>query len=116
MNEPHWLGRQRFGSVARPMIPMKFTTEQQFSEFHQRNPHVAINLVGLALALVRNGHKRGSMTMLFNVLRWQQMMDTDDPHSEFKLNNNYTPYYARLITTMDPVLEGFFEMRHIKGE
>lgn len=91
------------------------TIEEQFQAFHQTNPNVFFELIGLAEQLRRAGHMRGSMKMLFEVLRWERMIQTDDPSSEFKLNNNYTSHYARLIIDTHPRFEGFFELRSLRN-
>jgi hypothetical protein len=50
------------------------------------------------------------MKYLFEVLRWKrrQSIQTDEP---YKINNDFTPLYARLIADRDPRLAGLFEKR-----
>lgn len=84
--------------------------ERQFREFHQANPHVFDRLRQMAHAARRRGHRRIGMKMLFEVIRWEHMLKTEDPHG-FKLNNNYTAFYARLLMQRDPTLDGMFETR-----
>ena len=36
---------------------------------------------------------------------------TSSPAGAFKLNNNFTAHYARLLMAQEPDLEGFFETR-----
>ena len=93
----------------------KPTIKEQFYAFHASNHEVADELALLAFDLQNKGHKRGGMKMLFEVLRWQRMMKTNDPFSEFKLNNNYTSHYARMLTRCYPRLEGFFETRQMRS-
>ena len=50
------------------------------------------------------------MGMLFELLRWDHMMQTDGDEP-FKLNNNYRAYYARLIEKHEPDLRGVYTMR-----
>ena len=38
-------------------------------------------------------------------------MGTNDPASEFKLNNNYRSFYSRLLMEQEPELAGYFETR-----
>ena len=87
------------------------TLEEQFAAFHSANPHVYQALRRHALAMVRRGHRRIGIKMLFEVLRWQYAMSTVDPASEFTLNNNYTSFYARLLMDNEPDLVGVFETR-----
>lgn len=94
-----------------PVEPGNMTLEQQFEAFHRLNPHVYARLHMMALDLVRRGRQKIGMKMLFEVLRWQHAMTTTDPASEFKLNNNYTAFYARLLMEQDKRLDGLFEVR-----
>jgi len=88
------------------------TPEQKFWDFHERNPDVYESLRDLALDVLASGEVRYSIAGLFEVLRYQRTVSSrQDPHSEFKLNNNYRAYYARLLMTRDRRLVGFFEIR-----
>lgn len=39
------------------------------------------------------------------------MINTDDPSSEFKLNNNYKSFYSRMIMFNIPELSEMFDTR-----
>jgi len=86
------------------------TLDQQFEAFHAENPHVYEMLRRLSLDAARLGRRVG-IGMLFEVLRWQNAMTTTDEASEFKLNNNYRAFYARLLMEREPELDGYFETR-----
>lgn len=86
------------------------TLDQQFAAFHAANPHVYDALRRLALQLARRGQRMG-IKALFEVLRWQYAMTTSDASSDYKLNNNYTSFYARLLMGQEPELDGYFETR-----
>lgn len=85
--------------------------EEQFKAFHEANPHVYSALRSLALDMRRRGNRRIGMKMLFEVLRWHYWMTTDDQNSDFKLNNNYTAYYARELMANESALVDAFEVR-----
>lgn len=85
--------------------------EERFATYHAENPNVYRRLVGLAMAARRRGAKRLGMKQLFEVLRWETMIETSDPDG-FKLNNDFTAPYARLIMETVPELDGVFEIRH----
>jgi len=85
--------------------------EQAFERFHRENPHVYDELVALTTQLKRAGARRVGMGMLFEVLRWRTQLRTGG--DEFKLNNNFRSYYARLIMWRRPELEGIFETRRL---
>ena len=86
------------------------TLEQRFAAFHEANPHVYRRLRDLAVAAARRGRRMG-IKALFEVLRWQYAMQTDDPSSEYKLNNSYTSFYARLLMEREAELQNYFETR-----
>lgn len=90
------------------------TLEQKFVEFHAANPHVYERLVALARQARARGRDKLGMKMLFEVVRWEHTLRTDDP--EFKLNNNYTAFYARLIMAREPDLRGIFDTREQRHE
>lgn len=83
--------------------------ELSFLEFHRQNPHVYERLLELSLDLAKRGHEHYGMKGLFEVLRWEEAMATKG--SQFKLNNNYTAFYARMIMKRAPRLRGFFRTR-----
>jgi len=86
------------------------TIQDDFQRFHQENPQVYRELVRLARAWQsRRGTGKVGMKMLFEVLRWQLAMSTTG--DDFKLNNNYTSYYARLVMAENPDLRGLFQTR-----
>lgn len=87
--------------------------DQAFAEFHRDNPHVYDALVRLSRQAVGVGRTRVGMKMLFEVLRWEHFIQTTDP--DFKLNNNYTSRYARLIMDQEPDLAGIFDLRTLRS-
>lgn len=84
-------------------------TERAFRKFHRENPHVYVTLLNLTEDLHKAGFDRIGMKMLFEVLRWQMMLKTKS--DDFKLNNNYCSYYARLLMHRRKKLRGVFEVR-----
>jgi len=92
---------------------MDKTTEEKFQEFHQSNPHVYNRMVELTRSLVDKGHRKVGISMIFEVLRWQHLLETDDPNSKYKLCNNYKPYYSRLIMAQEPELDGVFDTKKL---
>ncbi len=78
--------------------------------FHARNPIVYEELCKIAFGLLDRGRSRYGISGLFEVLRWKRAMFTvADP--DFKLNNNFRAFYARLLMASEPRLAGFFEVR-----
>jgi len=85
------------------------TRQQRFERFHQRNPHVYEAIVRLAYSAKHNGARRWSIDAIFHILRADYMFRTRG--DTYKLNNDYTSYYSRLITQQEPTLRDFFEQR-----
>lgn len=92
---------------------MTQTTYERFLMFHAQNPHVLDRLIDLAYAQYEAGQKRLSINMLFEVLRYEQSLQTTG--DAFKLNNSFRSYYARLIQAVDPGLGKHFETRVMKA-
>lgn len=104
-------------SQMRPLVqaPAAGSIQEQFEEFHRRNPWVYDTLVELARDLVARGRTRVGIGMLFEVVRWTYYRQTDDAQSEFRLNNNYRSRYARLIMARERDLDGVFELRELRA-
>ncbi len=97
------------------MTDQKKTNQEMFEEFHEANPHVEEALVRLARRVKARGHQRIGIDFLFTVLRWETMMSTNDPYSDFKLNDRYTSRYSRLIMEKYPDLDGLFVTRALRS-
>ena len=94
----------------------KKSLQQSFTEFHESNPDVYRALERLALQMWERGRRRIGIGMLFEVLRWDYYLQTNDPNSDLKLNNNYRAYYARLLMSNHPEWVGLFKTKKVKGE
>lgn len=89
--------------------------EQDFLDFHRKNPQVYTALVGYGLQAKNAGFKNFGFRMCWERARWYFAMHPN-PEAEFKLNNNHAAYYARLIMEQEPELAGFFEIRKLKSQ
>jgi hypothetical protein len=58
-------------------------------------------------------HKLGIKT-LYERARWEIALATTD--ADFKLNNNFTAWYSRLIMAQEPDLAGLFDLRTSKAD
>jgi hypothetical protein len=84
--------------------------ETAFDRFHADNPKVYETLVRLAREWVgRTGRHKLGIATLFERARWEIALATTD--ADFKLNNSYRAYYARLIMLREPDLAGLFDLR-----
>ena len=85
-------------------------TAINFYAFHTVNPHVYTQLLELARRLRSRGIDRYGIAGLFEVLRYDHTINTGSAQ-DFKLNNSYRAYYARLLMQCNPELAGLFELR-----
>lgn len=83
----------------------------QFLEFHGDNPRVYKLFCQLTRRVIKRGHKKYSSRTVWHQMRWHTTIVAPDKYSDFKLNDHYTPYYARLFMTDNPKHDGFFETR-----
>jgi len=90
--------------------PTTPTIRDRFEAFHAANPRVYRVLRDKALELRRAGRTHYGLKRLFEWLRYDSPVAvlTDDG---YRLNNSYTPHYARLLMDSEPELVGFFETR-----
>lgn len=88
--------------------------DDRFAEFHQTNPCVYEAAKDMALKLKRSGRTRWSVKAIFEVLRYSHAIRTQS--DDFKLNNDFTARYARLLMQNEPELKDFFELREIKSK
>lgn len=83
---------------------------RRFERFHRDHPEVYDELVRLARQVKARGVERWSIKGLFEVVRYNDRLRRGEGES-YKLNNNYSAFYARLIASREPGLEGFFRTR-----
>jgi hypothetical protein len=92
-------------------VSRKGGIEAAFTRFHEANPHVYTAVRYVALWAVKNGRKLG-MKAIYERVRWEYNLQTAD--EPYRLNNNYTAHYARLLMEQEPELVGYFEIRKSK--
>ncbi len=102
--------------LTQPAYPPGLTIRERFEIFHDANPTVFSALRQMALQLRLRGARRGSIKALMETLRWLHQLTVDPDNSGFKLNNDYTALYARLLMEREPALAGFFETRARRAE
>lgn len=85
-----------------------------FRRFHVDNPHVWTLFERFALQVIARGFENYSADAIFHRIRWHIDIETTD--AACKLNNNFTPYYARLFHRRHPEHSGFFRNRVQKSQ
>jgi hypothetical protein len=90
------------------------TIEQKFKNFHAANPHVYAKVRELAFTVKARGDRRFGMKAVFEQLRWLSAFDTTN--DLFKLNNDFTAYYTRLLLKDEPELRAVFTTRRSQAD
>lgn len=93
-------------------LPSANTAHDAFLRYHMQHPQVYDELVKMARQWQARGHSHCSIKMLWEVLRFNTGVKIDKQDG-FRLNNNYTSRYARLIMGREDGLEGIFETREL---
>jgi hypothetical protein len=88
----------------------QFTTE--FMDWLPNNLHVWDAFVEEAMKIRRRGYKHYSARTIVHVLRHHSAIS--EKGSEWKINNNHSPYLARLFDLMFPHYVGMWEYRETK--
>ena len=89
--------------------------EKNFEIFHSENPRIYDLFKKYCAEVHKAGLTRYSSKAIFERIRWHIYITTKSG-DEFKLNNNYTAYYARLWLKDFPQHAGFLETRRAGGK
>jgi hypothetical protein len=95
-----------------PAMPRRATIQERFEAFHRANPTVYKALKTLALQMQAKGVKAYGIKGLYEILRWQFSLQTSG--EPYRLSNDFTSRYARLLMAQEPRLEGFFATRELR--
>jgi len=109
MSIPDEVGDRSIRPVVTGRGSVSDETYNRFLVFHRDNPHVYQELKKLAFSLTKRGFSKYSIKGLFEVLRYNESIQTSG--RDFKLNNNYTSLYARMLMQNEASLVGFFSTR-----
>ena len=84
--------------------------QRRFNRFHAENPNIYAKLVELARQVKATGKRKYSIWALFNRVRWHIQIETKS-EEPFKISNDFTSRYSRLIMQQEPDLKEFFTLR-----
>ncbi len=91
----------------------KPSLKDRWWEFHRENPRVYILFDRFTRSALGRGHKHISADMIMHRVRWEtNVVSSGD---EFKVNNNWVAYYARLWMHENTEFEGFFRTRETRA-
>ncbi len=83
---------------------------EQYLKFNKEHPEVWDMFVRFSKEIISKGYKNYSVKAVFERIRWEKDIGGDGIN-QFKLNNNYTAFYARKFMDMFPEHKGFFRTR-----
>lgn len=87
------------------------STISKFLKYHNENREVWRWFEVFARSAANSGKKLGAKAVMERV-RWEVEINSGD---EFKANNNFTAYYARVFAVKYPQFENYFETRAVRG-
>ncbi len=85
-----------------------------FERFHADHPEVYAEFLRLALMLLGRGHKWYSADGILHVVRFHTAVNPNHD-AGFKINNNFSSRYARLLAQNDERFADFFEFRRLRS-
>jgi hypothetical protein len=83
---------------------------EQVAEFHRQHPEVWRLFVRFTFQMIERGYRNYSAKAIFERIRWEKDAGGDGVTC-FKLNNNYTAFYARRFARAHPEHAEFFRTR-----
>lgn len=85
------------------------TTAEEFERYHEQNPAIYKAMVILCRQWIsRTGRRKLGINAVVERTRWEIAVQTNtDP----KIDNNFAPYFARLIMAQERDLAGLFDLR-----
>lgn len=83
---------------------------EAFWGFHTENPIVFDLFRAFSEDLLRAGRAQYGSKAIMERIRWHITVEVKGG-DEFKINNNYSSCYARLLALVDPRFQTFFQMR-----
>ena len=78
--------------------------------FHKQHPEVWDMFVRFTEDRIARGFKNYSAYNIFERIRWETEVGGDAPE-QWKINNNFRPFYSRRYMAMHPEHAGFFRTR-----
>jgi hypothetical protein len=86
----------------------------KWRSFHKENPAVYDLFKQFTFQVIRAGFSSYSAEAIINQIRWHTSVVTTD--CDFKINNDYKPFYSRLFMSDHPEYDDFFKLRRSKAD
>ncbi len=85
-----------------------------FEKFNSENPMVYKAFEKQALRAIAKGRKKISAKLIINWIRWNEYLESSDKN--FRINDAFQAYYARLFIKNHPGYDKVFEFRKLRNE
>lgn len=91
----------------------KLSIDERFERFHHDNPEILDRLISLGLDAQSRGYETYSIKGLWEVLRYRCDPLTAE---RYRLSNDFTSRYARLVMASNSNLAGFFRTKTLTSQ
>ena len=85
-----------------------------FQKFHKENPHIYNAFEQQVFKAIEKGRKKVSAKLIINWIRWNEYLRSSDQN--FKINDAFQSYYARLFVEKHPEHSDIFDFRKLRNE
>lgn len=90
------------------------TIRDGFNKFNAENPKIFKAFEEQALDAIRRGRTKISAKLIINWIRWHEYLESSDEN--FRINDAYQSYYARLFVEKYPQYMNVFDFRKLRNE
>jgi hypothetical protein len=90
-------------------------SQSDFEQYHERNPQVWAMFRRFTLEAIRAGRTRIGAKMIAERIRWETFIGPAEG-DDFKINNNFTAFYARRFMAEHPEHAGIFQTRASRAD
>ena len=84
--------------------------KERFAEYHAENPHIYHQFRYYALKAIQSGYKHLGAQMIIERIRWKTGVVSRN--SDFKINNDFAAFYARIFMAEYPSYSSCFRTRN----
>ena len=87
-----------------------------FEQYDKENPQIYREFKRITLQLIDHGREYYGAKSIIEIIRFNTIIGAQGYNSgtEFKINNNYAPDYARKFMNEFPIYRDFFRTRQLK--
>lgn len=90
------------------------TIREGFNKFNFENPQIYQAFEEQALKAIKRGRDKISAKLIINWIRWNEVLSSSDMN--FKIDDAYQSYYARLFVEKHPEHSDAFNFRKLRNE